>query len=166
MKRYFERISFEQFKKDIKDDKELYESIKLPQRSTKRSAGYDIRSMEHKIIKPGQAENFKTGLKVFMQEDEVLYIYSRSSFGYKYNVCLMNNVGVIDSDFYNNPDNEGHFQIRLVNFGDKDFEVNIGDRIAQGVFMKYLVVDNEKEINNTRTGGIGSTDKKEGKENE
>ena len=115
--------------------------------------------MEHKIIKPGTAESFKTGLKVCMNEDEVLYIYSRSSFGYKYNVCLMNNVGVIDSDFYNNPDNEGHFQIRLVNFGEKDFEVNIGDRIAQGVFMKYLKVDNEETISNNRSGGIGSTGK-------
>lgn len=159
MARYFEKISFEQFKKDIKDDIELYNKIELPKRSTKKSAGYDIKSMEYGIIKPGEAKNFKTGLKVCMNEDEVLYIYSRSSYAYKYNVCLMNNVGVIDSDFYNNPDNEGHFQIRLVNFGDKDLEINIGDRIGQGVFMKYLTIDNEEEIKNVRTSGIGSTGK-------
>lgn len=159
MVRRFERISYEQFKKDIGDNKVLYESIELPKRSTKKSAGYDIKSVEHGIIKPGEAMNFKTGLKVSMNEDEVLYLYSRSSYAYKYNVCLMNNVGVIDSDFYNNPDNEGHFQIRLVNFGKNDFEVNIGDRIAQGVFMKYLTIDNEEEIKNKRTSGIGSTGK-------
>ncbi len=157
--RKFEKISFKQFKKDISDDRELYDSIEIPKRSTSKSAGYDIRSMEHGIIKVGEAMNFKTGLKVSMNEDEVLYVYSRSSYAYKYNVCLMNNVGVIDSDYYNNPDNEGHFQIRLVNLGDKDFEVNIGDRIAQGVFMKYLTVDNEELINNKRSGGIGSTGK-------
>ena len=102
---------------------------------------------------------FKTGLKVAMNSDEVLYIYSRSSQGYKYNVCLINSVGVIDSDFYNNPDNEGHFSIKLVNLGENDFEVKIGDKIGQGVFMKYLTVDDEEEIKGKRKGGIGSTGK-------
>ncbi len=157
--RKFEKISFEQFVKDVKDDRMLYDSIELPKRSTKTSAGYDIRSVEEGIIKPGESKAFKTGLKVCMNPDEVLYIYSRSSQGYKYNVCLMNSVGVIDSDFYNNPDNEGHFQIKLVNFGDKDFEVKVGDKIGQGVFMKYLTVDDEEEINNERSGGLGSTGK-------
>ena len=159
--RKFEKISYEQFKKDIKDDKELYNSIELPRRSTKHSAGYDIKSIESGIIKPKESKSFKTGLKVSMNEDEVLYIYSRSSLGYKYNVCLVNSVGVIDSDYYNNKVNEGHFQVKLINLGDKDFEVNTGDRIAQGVFMKYLTVDNEEEIMNERKGGIGSTDKEE-----
>jgi dUTP pyrophosphatase len=157
--RKFEKISFEQFIKDVKDDRMLYDSIELPKRSTKNSAGYDIKSVEEGIIKPGQTMVFRTGLKVCMNPDEVLYIYSRSSQGYKYNVCLMNSVGVIDSDFYNNPDNEGHFSIKLINLGDKDFEVKIGDKIGQGVFMKYLTVADEEEINGKRTGGIGSTGK-------
>ena len=157
--RKFEKISFEQFKKDVSDDIKLYNSIELPKRSTKKSAGYDIRSIESGIVKVGEARSFKTGLKVCMNDDEVLYIYSRSSHGYKHNVCMMNSVGVIDSDFYNNENNEGHFQIRLLNLGDKDFIVNIGDRIAQGVFMKYLTVDGEEEIKNERKGGIGSTNK-------
>jgi len=159
--RKFEKISFEQFKRDVSDDLELYNSIELPKRSTKKSAGYDIRSIESGIVKVGEAKSFKTGLKVCMNDDEVLYIYSRSSHGYKYNVCMMNSVGVIDSDFYNNENNEGHFQIRLLNLGDKDFEVNIGDRIAQGVFMKYLTVDGEEKIENERKGGIGSTNQEE-----
>ena len=159
MSRYFERISYDEFKKDVTDDKELYDSIEIPTRSTKNSAGYDIRSIESGIIKPKETKIFKTGLKVAMNNDEVLYIYIRSSLGFKYNVCLINNVGVIDSDYYNNQDNEGHIQIKLINLGEKDFEVHKGDRIAQGVFMKYLTVDNEEEIKNMRTSGLGSTGK-------
>ena len=159
MARYFEKISFDQFVKDVTDDRMFYDSIELPKRSTKNSAGYDIKSIEDGIIKPGEAKVFRTGLKVCMNPDEVLNIYSRSSQGYKYNVCLMNSVGVIDSDYYNNPDNEGHFSVKLVNFGDKDYEVKIGDKIGQGVFMKYLTVDDEEEIENSRNGGLGSTGK-------
>lgn len=157
--RKFEKISFEQFIKDVKDDRMLYDNMELPKRSTKTSAGYDIRSVEEGIIKPGQTMAFKTGLKVCMNPDEVLYIYSRSSQGYKYNVCLINSVGVIDSDYYNNPDNEGHFSVKLLNLGDKDFEVKVGDKIAQGVFMKFLTVDDEEEIKGERKGGLGSTGK-------
>ena len=157
--RKFEKISFEQFKKDFGDDRMLYDSIELPKRSTKKSAGYDIKSLEDGIIKPGEAMTFKTGLKVCMNDDECLYILSRSSQGYKYNVCLMNSVGLIDSDFYNNPDNEGHFSVRLVNFGKDDFVVKKGDKLAQGVFSKFLTVDDEEEIEGERTGGLGSTGK-------
>lgn len=157
--RKFEKISYEMFKKSVCDNKDLYESIILPKRSTKNSAGYDIRSIEEGIIPPHKSMAFKTGIKVCMNSDEVLYIYARSSFGYKYDVCLTNNVGVIDSDYYNNIDNEGHFQVKLTNNGDNDFKVNIGDRIAQGVFMKYLIADDEEEITNIRVGGLGSTKK-------
>ena len=159
--RKFEKISFEQFKKDISDDEKLYESYSLPKRSTKNSAGYDIASLEEYTLKPGEAHIFVTGLKVTMNSDEVLYLYGRSSFGYKYNTTLANSVGVIDSDFYNNIDNEGHFKVKLINHGEKGVKINIGDRIAQGVFMKYLIVDNEEEIIKERKGGLGSTDKEE-----
>ena len=157
--RFFEKISFEQFKKDISDSRELYDSITLPKRSTSKSAGYDIKSMENIIIKPREHVKIKTGLKVCMNDDEVLYIFSRSSLGLKYGVTMANSVGVIDADFYNNPDNEGHFSVCLINHGDKEYEVKIGDRIAQGIFMKFLTVDNEEEIKEIRTGGFGSTNK-------
>ena len=160
MARYFKKISFEQFKKDLGDNKELYDSIVLPTRSTSKSAGYDIRSMEDGIINPGEYKRFKTGLKVCMNDDEVLYIYSRSSLGYKHGVTMVNSVGVIDADFYNNPDNEGHFSVCLINQSDTPFEVNVGDRVAQGVFMKYLMVDNEEEVVTKRSGGFGSTGRK------
>ncbi len=161
--RKFYKISYKQFKKDIGDDKELYERIKIPERSTSKSAGYDIRSLENYTLKPGESHAFKTGLKVDMYDDEVFFIFDRSSLGFKYDVCLSNSVGVIDSDFFNNEDNEGHFAIKLINHGTKDFEVKIGDRIAQGIFVKYLCVEEEKEVKTKRKGGIGSTDKKEEK---
>ncbi len=157
--RRFEKISFEQFVKDVKDDRMLYDSYELPKRSTKTSAGYDIRSVEDGVVKPGEARVFKTGLKVIMNPDEGLFIFSRSSQGYKFDVCLSNSVGLIDSDYYNNPDNEGHFSVKLLNLGEKDYEVKIGDKIAQGVFMKYLTVDDEEEIKGKRKGGLGSTGK-------
>ena len=117
--------------------------------------------MNYGIIKPNESMVFKTGIKADMNDDEVLYVYIRSSLGFKYDICLSNNVGVIDSDYYNNEDNEGHINIKLINHGTKDFEVNIGDRIAQCVFMKYLTVDDEEKIDKKRIGGIGSTNKKE-----
>ena len=159
--RKFERISFKQFKKDVSNDKELYNKIEIPKRSTNHSAGYDIKSIESYTLKPNESHAFKTGIKVAMNTDEIFYIFDRSSLGFKYDVCLSNSVGVIDSDFYNNEDNEGHFAIKLINHGTKDFEVKVGDRIAQGVFMKYLTVDDEEKIDKKRKGGIGSTDKKE-----
>lgn len=157
--RKFERISFEQFKKDICDDKELYEKIELPKRSTNHSAGYDIKSIVNETIKPGESKIIKTGLKVAMNPDEVFYIIDRSSLGFKYDITLSNSVGVIDSDYFNNEDNEGHFSVKLINHGDKEFKINIGDRIAQGIFMKYLTVDDEEKIDKKRKGGIGSTNK-------
>lgn len=159
--RKIEKISFEQFKKDVNDDKKLYDSIIIPTRSTKKSAGYDIRSAVDEVIHPNEAKVIKTGLKVAMNDDEVFYIYIRSSLGYKHNVTLMNGVGVIDADFYNNESNEGHFSVKLINHGSEDFEIKFGDRIAQGVFMKYLTVDDEEEIKETRKGGLGSTNKEE-----
>lgn len=155
--RKFERISFEQFKKDVCDDMKLYEKIELPKRGTSLSAGYDIRSVVHEIIKPGESKVIKTGIKVFMQEDEALFIYIRSSLGFKYDVCLSNNVGLIDADFYNNPENEGHINLKIINHGKEDFEIKIGDRVVQGVFMKYLKVTDETNVLTKRIGTSGST---------
>lgn len=161
--RKLEKISFKQFEKDISSDKELYDKIELPKRSTNHSAGYDIRSAIDTVIKPGESKIIKTGIKVSMNTNEVFYLYIRSSLGFKYDITLSNSVGVIDSDYYNNEDNEGHINVKLINHGDKDFEVHFGDRIAQGVFMKYLTVDDEEKIDKKRTGGMGSTNKKEKK---
>ena len=160
MARIFEKISFEQFKKDISDDKELYESYNIPKRSTKESAGYDFESLMDFTLKPGEIGKYPLGIKADMNSGEVLLIMVRSSMGFKYNVRLCNQVGVIDKDYYNNPDNEGHMWIKLENQGDKDYVVKKGDKICQGIFINFLTTDNEENIENVRTSGFGSTDKK------
>ena len=157
--RKFEVISYEQYEKDLKD-KCMYSDITLPSRSTKNSAGYDFKSPISFELNPGEIIKVPTGIKACMNEDEFLAILVRSSMGFKYNIRLCNQVGIIDSDYYNNEGNEGHIYIALQNEGDKIFKANIGDNIAQGIFLKYNTVDEEEEITSSRTGGMGSTNKR------
>jgi len=159
--RYFEKISFEQFKKDVADDKKLYDEYTLPKRSTKYSAGYDFKSLFDFILKPGECKKIPLGVKVCMNSDEMMMLLVRSSMGFKYNVRMCNQVGIFESDYYNNESNEGHAFIKLQNEGNSDFIVKKGDKICQGIFVKFLTVDNEEEINDIRTGGFGSTNKEE-----
>ena len=155
--RSFEKISFEQFKNDVCDDKLIYNKFKLPNRSTKNSAGYDFFSLFDFSLKPGEIMKIPTGIKVNMENNDVLFLVVRSSMGFKYNVRMCNQVGVIDSDYYNNSDNEGHIWIKLKNEGDKDFIVKNGDAICQGIFLNYLTVTNERDVKKIRNGGLGST---------
>ena len=155
--RCFEKISFEQFKNDVCDDKLIYNKFKLPNRSTKNSAGYDFFSLFDFSLKPGEIMKIPTGIKVNMENNDVLFLVVRSSMGFKYNVRMCNQVGVIDSDYYNNSDNEGHIWIKLKNEGDKDFIVKNGDAICQGIFLNYLTVTNERDVKKSRNGGLGST---------
>ena len=134
--------------------------INLPKRSTKNSAGYDIEAAEDCIIpafKPGQKPTLvKTGLKSYMQPDEVLILANRSSNPGKKGLILANSIGVVDSDYYGNPDNDGHIMFAFYNFKDEDVEIKKGDRIGQGMFQKYLVTDDDAALGE-RTGGFGST---------
>ncbi len=134
-------------------------NIELPQRKTVKSAGYDLQAAEDKLIKAGKTATIATGLKAYMKEDEYLGIHIRSSLAFKKHLNLINSQGIIDADYYNNPDNEGHIMIGLINFGDEDVEITKGMRIAQGIFYKFLTIDDEddKNINQIRQGGIGST---------
>lgn len=133
------------------------ENISIPTRKTNKSAGYDIEAAEDKLIKAGEIAIIATGLKAYMQDDEYLGIHIRSSLAFKKHLNLVNSQGVIDADYYNNEDNEGHIMIGLINFGKEDVQIIKGMRIAQGIFYKFLTVDNEKNINIVRTGGFGST---------
>ena len=134
--------------------------INLPVRSTKNSAGYDIEAAEDVVIpafKLGQKPVLvKTGLKAYMQSDEVLILANRSSNPGKKGLILANSIGVVDSDYYGNPDNDGHIMFAFFNFKDEDIEIKKGDRIGQGMFQKYLVTDNDI-AGGERTGGFGST---------
>ena len=157
--RKFEKISEEQYKKDLEGKCE-YSDISLPQRSTKNSAGYDFKSPIEFELKPGESIKVPTGIKVAMENDEYLMIFVRSSMGFKYNIRLCNQVGIVDSDYYNNPDNEGHMYVKIQNEGTEVLKINKGDRFAQGIFNKYYLVDDDIATED-RTGGFGSTGKGE-----
>ena len=158
--RKFEKISYEQFKKDFsgfEDTEKMYESLKMPRRKTANSAGYDFHSPFDFVLHPKEIIKVNTGIKVSMENDDCLMLLDRSSTGFKYNIRICNQVGVIDSDYYNNIQNEGHICIALQNEGEKEWIIKKGDSFAQGLFTKYLVVDDEENIKNNRIGGIGST---------
>jgi dUTP pyrophosphatase len=137
-------------------------NINLPVRSTKNSAGYDVEAAEDCVIpafKPGQKPTLvKTGIKAYMESDEVLILANRSSNPGKKGLILANSIGVVDSDYYGNPDNDGHIMYAFFNFKAEDIEIKKGDRIGQAIFQKYLVTDDDI-AQGERTGGFGSTNK-------
>ncbi len=137
-------------------------NINLPKRSTINAAGYDVEAAEDIIIpiwKPGiKPTLIPTGLKAYCMDDEWYMLANRSS-GPKKGLLMANSIGIIDSDYYENETNDGHFYFAYFNCSDHDIEIKKGDIIGQVVFMKYLTVDNDF-ANGVRKGGFGSTDKK------
>ena len=126
----------------------------LPTRSTSQSAGYDFFSKEEAVIEPGQTHLFWTDIRAIMEPNDVLLIYTRSGNGCKHGIVLRNGTGVIDADYSLNPNNQ--IGIMLYNTGNQSFEVKVGDRIAQGIFMNYLITSNDTtEV--VRDGGFGSS---------
>lgn len=166
---------------------EKYKSngITLPKRATKGSAGYDFAAAERvtipsiwnvltqnsglQMIADGKKiEDNKvflkstlvpTGIKAYMPENEYLMLVNRSSNPLKNQLSLPNGIGIIDSDYYGNANNEGEIFVQLINYGLEDYTIEKGDRIAQGIFMKYEVIDNETNTFETRIGGFGSSGK-------
>lgn len=132
--------------------------IELPRRKTGSSAGYDLRAAEPVSLLPHQVALVPTGIKVYMQPDEYLGIHVRSGFAIKNQVSCINSQGIIDADYYNNPDTEGHIIVPLINHGEKTVEIARGMRIAQGIFYRYLTADGDKAgCGPKRRGGFGST---------
>jgi dUTP pyrophosphatase len=131
----------------------------LPRRKTLSSAGYDIASVKAKSIPAGKTVLLPTGLKAYMETNEVLLLFIRSSKAIKKNLILTNGVGVIDADYYNNSTNEGHILLAVTNIGAEDVRIEAGEEIAQGVFTNYLL-SNEDILPEQRTGGFGSTDQR------
>lgn len=128
----------------------------IPLRQTASSAGYDISVIEGATIAPGNIHVFATGIKAFMNNDEYLSLHVRSSLGIKRGLILANITGIIDSDYYNNIDNEGHIMVALKNLTNEEVKVEAGERVCQGIFQKYLV-SNDDDASGKRVGGIGST---------
>jgi len=135
-------------------------NIMLPERKTQLSAGYDIAAAEDTVLLPGQVTIIPTGLKAYMNDDEYLGVHIRSSFAIKNSVSLINSQGIIDADYYNNADNEGHIMIAIFNHQSIPVPITKGTRIAQGIFYKYLLTDSDNPSASTRSGGLGSTGEK------
>jgi len=131
--------------------------LRLPQRQTGASAGYDLAAAEDVLIAPKKILAVPTGIKVYMKEDEVLLLYIRSGLALKQGLCLANGVGVIDADYADNPDNEGHIRLAILNTSNQAVEIKKGTRIAQGIFFKYLLADDDDFGGQKRGGGFGST---------
>lgn len=161
-----------------------FDAINLPKRATRHAAGYDFEAASEVVIpsiwKKGIATSLKailnhveffaddqlkkevkpvlvpTGVKAYMGEDEFLQLCNRSSNPLKRFLLLGNGVGIIDSDYYGNADNEGHIMFQFINFGLTDVVIKKGERIGQGIFLPFLKADNDETTQN-RDGGFGSS---------
>lgn len=156
--------------------KYLNTGVSIPKRATDASAGYDFAAAKDivipsiwKLAGKGKAEEdgtsilpsilVPTGIKAYMPSNEYLMLINRSSNPLKHNLALPNGIGVIDSDYYNNPNNEGEIFVQLINYGLEDYTIKKGDRIAQGIFSPYERIDEEEQVFKKRSGGFGSTGK-------
>ena len=173
---HFEKITREQWVKDVinlyhlehpteedfKEINKLYDGIKLPKRATKYSAGYDFYVSGDTPLPSRGSAVIPTGIRWVCDKEEdknkVLQIYPRSGIGFRTGVRLMNTVGIIDADYWEG-NNEGHIMVKLYNPMDSPLHVENGGAIVQGVITEYHTCDDEEEIVEKRTGGMGSTDK-------
>ena len=176
---FFEKVSKEQFKTDFQNNfiyfenilcdelsqksfdslvSYLYDKIKLPQRATTGSAGYDFYFPIDLKIKPNENVIIPTGIKCKIQSVKNIFLAlsPRSGHGFKYRLRLNNTVGIIDSDYYNNKDNEGHIFINLSNEGSREVLIKNQTGFCQGIFLEYFLTENDKS-SNERIGGLGST---------
>jgi dUTP pyrophosphatase len=147
MSRYFEIVK-DEFRKNPGE-------IKLPTRATTNSAGYDFYSPINATIEPNESVMIWSDIKAHMYYDNALLLIPRSSMG-KQPIMIANTIGLIDSDYYGNVDNDGNIGFRLLNLGNTPYEIKAGDRIGQGIFVKYGTIKDDA-ASGTRTGGFGST---------
>lgn len=154
--------------------------INLPIRKTKHSVGYDIEAAEDTVIpsiwktvfanmgkflkgqndyEPIKPTLVKTGIKSYFNEDEVLILANRSSNPGKKGLVLANSIGIIECDYYENPDNDGHLMYAYYNFFPTDTIIKKHETVGQAYFQNFLIADNDLTTNANRMGGFGSTDK-------
>lgn len=156
--RGFEEISKKQFNKDFEELNVTYEDIKIPKRSTSKSAGYDCFAPIDIKLEPNEEIKIPTGIRSYMLDNEKLSALPRSGHGFKYYLRLANTEGIIDADYYYS-DNEGHIFVKLRNEGNKTLEIKKGQGMCQLIFSKYLLADGDDYTGDVRNGGFGSTDK-------
>lgn len=163
----FYKIDRENYRKDnqeylsyIKDIDLAYDKLILPKRATKNSAGYDFFAPFDFTLKPGETIKIPTGIRCKMPGDVFLMMLPRSGLGFKYRFQLDNTCGVIDSDYYYS-DNQGHIFVKFTNDSKegKVLSIKEGEAFCQGIFLKYLLTEDD-ECNVERNGGLGSTSAK------
>ena len=164
----FHKVSLEQFLGAMIDDYpqytrediiDMYESLELPRRATRGSAGYDFYAPFSFSLPPGTTIKIPTGIRAEMEEDWVLKLYPRSGLGFKYRLQLNNTVGIIDSDYFYS-DNEGHIMAKITNDSKegKTVELTAGTGFMQGIFLEYGITEDD-DAQGIRNGGFGSTTK-------
>lgn len=161
----FEKISYNQYLTDTKAENNLYikdeyDHIKLPVRATVGSAGHDFFAPYDIALKAGQSVKIPSGIRVQLDLDKTLICCPRSGLGFKYRLQLDNTVGVIDSDYYNSKNNEGHIQFKLTNDSreGKTLMIRKGEAFAQGIIIQYFTTIDDM-ADGVRDGGFGSTNK-------
>lgn len=161
---YYKSFSDDEFEKRMRD---AYDHITLPCRSTAGSAGYDFyMPFDSILLYNNDPIVIPTGIKMELVNGLFLGLFPRSSYGYKYGMRLENTVGIIDADYYNNNDNEGHISAKIsVHVQDNNDEyikravlpLSRGDKYMQGIIMGYGLTIDDNPLSDKREGGIGST---------
>ena len=179
----FEKVSYDQFKKDWLDTfydvsetsigveeienriRRIYDNIKLPKRSTVSSAGYDFFAYDNITLKKGIGLVIPTGIRCRIDSGYSLDLYPRSGQGFKKKIRIANTVGIIDSDYYRSS-NEGHIMVKLVYEGFDDesdkytTRIEDGKAFCQGILHEVFGATNDDEDSMAiRDGGFGSTSK-------
>ena len=141
--------------------KRMEEDIKLPERSTLNSAGYDFFAIEDIIFNPKTITRVFTGVKCELMPNQVLILANRSSNPSKKGLILLNGIGVIDADYYGNPDNDGEIAFEFYNMLDEVVEIKKEEKLGQGLILKFDKVEDDyiSDPYKTRSGGFGSTGK-------
>ncbi len=134
----------------------LIDDVILPKRQTSYSAGYDFYNYQDVLIKANSKVIIKSYIRCIMEDDEFLSLHIRSSLGIKHGLMLANTTGIIDKDYYGNPDNGGHILVCIINSSDQDYLLKKEERFIQGIFQKYYTTSDD-DATSSRTGGIGST---------
>ncbi len=153
------KTAFDVFTDEKKRQHKFPKEVVLPQRSDEGSAGYDFYIPKDVQVLPSKKTIVWTDVKAYMEMDEVLEIHIRSSLAIKQGIMLTNGVGIVDASYYGNEGNDGNIGIAVVNTSGKAITLKEGDRLAQGIFKKYLIADKDTASKEKRTGGIGSTGK-------
>lgn len=135
--------------------------VKLPERSTLNSAGYDFFALDNINLPAKGLTRVMTGVKCELMPDMILMLANRSSNPSKKGLILANGVGIVDADYYGNEANDGEIGFEFYNMTSEDVVIKKGEKIGQGIILNFLKTEDDYVSNpyKTRVGGFGSTGK-------